>query len=189
MTMEKRFILTYATCLILPKYDEQGKLFSIVYHANEFIDVDMKPWELIDYNLRLNGSSLRGAYEAAKIILEGTSMIPLAVNSAQNMYWFPSTSPTRDDCVWFALQNIRAVECQGYRRAFVTMHTSKIEVEMSKQVFKRRMQRAALLKYNMDNYVQKISVIKESKPISYMIYKDDKSVNYCLKKQEDEEES
>ena len=66
MKKKIEFRMTEETKMLLPfRVKGTGELHSIVLHINEFLRVPAPPYEIIDYNLRLYGSSLRGAKDSA----------------------------------------------------------------------------------------------------------------------------
>ena len=97
------FQMTVETVAIYPFTSDTGAIHSAVIHANEILFFPVRPIEIIDYNLRLIGSSLRGAKDSAKRILKSASMYPVVTDIVKRIVWFPTESMKNDTCAWVSL--------------------------------------------------------------------------------------
>ncbi|WP_407676702.1 competence protein ComK [Planomicrobium stackebrandtii] len=71
----------------------------ILLRTDGITKAGLSPLNLIDTNLRFRGSSMRGALEGARAILEKKSMNPLILDKERDIILFPCRSPFREDCV------------------------------------------------------------------------------------------
>ena len=101
MKLTRDYTIKPETVMIVPDYNEHGYLNALVYKRDGVLKTDLSPYDLIDYNLRYLGSSLRGAIEGAKSMLGKVSMNPIIMDKELDIILFPCKSPTREDCVWF----------------------------------------------------------------------------------------
>ncbi|MGM9950627.1 MAG: competence protein ComK [Lysinibacillus sp.] len=107
MKKKAEFRMTEETKMISPfRVKGTGELHSIVFHINELIPVPAPPYEIIDYNLRLYGSSLRGAKDSAEQMLGTSSMYPVALGKNKEWIWFMTEAMKNEDCAWFALHHV-----------------------------------------------------------------------------------
>lgn len=176
-----KFILDYETVLFLPKYDDLGNLTTIVMQNGHPVNVDMSPTELIDFNLRYFGSSLRGAGDGSRMILGKISMYPIVINEKLDIYWFPSMSPSSPDCVWFAVHHIESYKSIGKKQTQVLLSdNSTVIIDSSVYSFEKKIQRAYALKYKMEGRTNRpVMRVQEAKQY-YHIIRGVNSRNYKL---------
>lgn len=112
----------------------------------------MGPTALIDFNFQYYGSSLRGAGDGAKMIIGKGRMYPVVVNEKLDLYWFPSKSPLREDCIWLALHHIKDYIDVGEKRTkIIFSNGSTITIDMSRTSFDNKVQRAYKLKGKLES--------------------------------------
>lgn len=75
--MHKKDIMNSETMMYMPVYDSFGNLCTRVIEKNNEYLSKLAPTKLMDYNLRYFGSSLRGAFDGSKMILESLIKIQL----------------------------------------------------------------------------------------------------------------
>ncbi len=80
---------------------------SIVVEDNCDYEVSGKPLEIVDYSCKYFGSSYPGRKEGSKDVLNSSYKLPIVVEDTRNLVFFPTTSPTDDDCSWISLKNIK----------------------------------------------------------------------------------
>lgn len=139
------------TVLILPDYDENGCLNSMMCHTDGMTKIGSSPFDLIDTNLRFKGSSMRGAMEGSQALLGKMNKNPIIIDKDKGIILVPSKSAFLEDCVWLSLQHI--MECTS-----VDDTTTKIELSNgssiilpgSKVTLERRMQKAYELQFKME---------------------------------------
>ncbi|MDE0584618.1 competence protein ComK [Planococcus sp. A6] len=149
MNIEKE--IGQETVLILPDYDENGCLNSVIYHTDGMIKVESKPFDLIDTNLRFRGSSMRGAVEGSSAILGKLNKNPVIIDRDKGIILLPSKSAILDDCVWLSLQHI--MECfslEGNQTKVTLSNGSSIVLAGSKKSIQRRMEKAYELQFKME---------------------------------------
>lgn len=146
------YVLDNNTILFSPMYDEFGYLHTTVRDVNGIFNTELGPTLLIDFNLRYYGSSLRGAIDGANMILGNGHMNPVIVNEKLDLYWLPSKSPYKDDCIWFALHHIKDYfDADGKRTKIIFSNGSTIIIEMSRNSFDLKVQKAYKLKGKLES--------------------------------------
>ncbi|WP_153730419.1 competence protein ComK [Sporosarcina obsidiansis] len=173
------YVMNKGTSVIFPEYNEDGKLQSVVVENNRLYRVDQKPTTLVDQNLRYYGSSLRGAKDGTRMILGNVMMSPVVINERLNLYWFPSKSPYRDDCVWFALQHIKDYKAIGNKKTSITLlNGTKFMLDLSSYSFEERFNNACRLKTLIEGRTIQLMVCESEQAASYLISKDRCDRNY-----------
>lgn len=143
MTYCDSLLIEYGATVLLPVYDDKGKLFTTIRIANRERIVELGPTKLIDHNLRYHGSSLRGAGDGARMILGKSNMNPVIFNEKGPQCWFPSKSPQKEDCIWFALHQIKDyIEVSKQKTKVVFRDRSTFIVDISKASFDARVSKA-----------------------------------------------
>ena len=183
MKVYKEFILNYATILFTPKTDKYGRLYTQILEKDNIFLVDKGPTDLMDANLNYYGSSLKGASHGASKILGGVSMTPIIVNERRGIYWFPSKSPSKEDCVWFALHHIKNYRSLTKGKTVVTFNNEcTFNLEISYYSFDMKVKQAYQLKGKMDERTNEIpSRIAESKT-KYHFNRNDQDFNYNIRR-------
>lgn len=148
--MKPEYAISSDTIIILPEFDENGFLNSLICKKDGVSKAGLSPYNLIDTNLRFRGSSMRGALEGAQTILEKMNMNPLILDKEQDIILFPCRSPHREDCVWLALQHVKQYKGAGKTRTQIELSNgSTIVIDVSKLAFEKKMQRAYELRFKM----------------------------------------
>ena len=183
MKLYKEFIMNYETILFSPKNNEYGRIYTKILEKDRLYLVDMGPTDLMDANLKYYGSSLKGASDGASMILGGVSMTPVIVNERRGIYWFPSKSPTKVDCVWFALHHIKHYHSVVKGKTVVTFNNgSTFDLDISYYSFDKKVKRAYKLKGKMEGRTNEIpSRVAESRT-KYHFNKNDQNLNYDIDK-------
>ncbi|TAA72800.1 competence protein ComK [Planococcus salinarum] len=150
LVMKPEYAISSETIIILPDFDENGFLNSLLCKKEGVSKAGLSPYNLIDTNLRFRGSSMRGAVEGAQAILGKMNMNPLILDKEQDIILFPCRSPYREDCVWLALQHVKHYNSAGKSLTQVELSNgSTIMLDVSKQAFEKKMQRAYELRFKM----------------------------------------
>lgn len=97
---------------IMPFTAEYGEQYSIIVQDDELIKVPLTNLKVLDHQLRYIGSSMKGAKEAAKLVLGSTSMFPIVAKLHPKIeIWFPTESIRHTTtCVFLSLNRIRDIK-------------------------------------------------------------------------------
>jgi len=161
----------YNTVLFHPKYDSYGNLYTIVIENDGAQKISKSPTDLIDFNLNYYGYSLRGANDGAKAILGDIKMFPVAINERLNLYWFPTKSPNRDDCMWIGLHHIKEYKKMGAKETLLVFKNGfSLVLDISVASFNQKVQRAYKLKGELEGRTKNPLLFgAESKDVSILI--------------------
>ncbi len=175
----KDYIITPETMVFIPKFDANGHPLTVVMESRCTFDALASPTDLVDYSLRYYGSSLRGAGDGARAILGSITKYPVLICEKLDIFWFPSTSPKLSNCVWFALHHIRTYEAVGKYRTIVRLSNgSTIEIDISFNVFEKRIQRAYRLRYVLDERTKFSMLFAKEYRVRHHYRKVNNEVNY-----------
>ena len=183
MEVKKQYIIKRETGMILPHYSENGCLYSRVFEGTESFLVEKKPLELIDFSTAYYGHCLKGALAAARKALGNIDMPPVKISGILGMYWFPCSSPKKNDCVWLNIEHIIDFEAVGRRTVKVTMkHGHSIELEMSFRRFIRKYHHALSYKSIMEQRAKENGSLLLLAEEGFQVVKVPSTIHYKIKK-------
>ena len=121
---------------------EDDREFSIYQNA----------YEIMDESCIYFGSSYNGRKEGTKSILGVNYKVPIVVEDSKNMIFFPTASPTDNECIWVALNNIKFFEKIDYNQTRIVFKNNKeILVPVSYRSVENQILRATRLESLLRN--------------------------------------
>ena len=125
---------------------------SIIFEDKEKKEYQKSPYEIIDYSCKFFGSSYQGRKEGTKSILNVSYKLPIIVESSKNIIFFPTNSPTDNDCCWISLKNIERIEeCEYNTTNIVFNNGVSIKIPISKRSIENQILRSSRLDSIMRN--------------------------------------
>ena len=141
------FILTEETKMMLPITTKLGDSGTLIIHGQTLYVYPTLPIKVIDFNLRRNHSSLRGAKDSVAHLLGSVSMYPVVLCAAQRHIWFSSEAFKNDTCAWIALHHVRKLT--PYNDQKTTVHLNggwQVTISVPYNSLKNRLNQAHLLR-------------------------------------------
>ncbi|WP_422123871.1 competence protein ComK [Planococcus sp. X10-3] len=179
LEMKWEYAIGSDTIIIMPNYNEHGFLHTLLGKRESVSKVDLSPYDLIDVNLRFRGSSMIGALEGAQAILGKMNMNPLILDREREIILFPCKSPFREDCVWLVLSHVKHYRHAGKSMTQVELSNgSTIKLDVSKQTFERKMQRAYELQGKMQSQKRQFEGKVMESGVTYHLTKNVDRKNY-----------
>lgn len=130
------------TLAVMPTEEKKSK---ILEDHQEYI-IDQTPYEVLDYSCKYFGSSYEGRKEGTKSILNINYKVPIIVENTRNIIFFPTNSPTSEDCMWISLKNINAIKEEDYNSTKIEFNNGvSIHVPISKRTIENQILRASRL--------------------------------------------
>ena len=143
--MYKNYLLN--ACVLVPKFDDFNNPYTIIVTSNGYERVNLTPSQLIDTDLKENGSSLKGAKEAAKAMLGTPSVPPILIpRSPFSHVWFSTESTRNKTCHYFALHHVVDAKEKTFLpgETIVFLRNGRnIEVPVSRSKFMQRWNKAS----------------------------------------------
>lgn len=145
--MENTYEINSATCAILPKEDEKSFVIEL---DNSYI-INNEPTKIVNDSCKNFGSSLIGRQEGTKKLLNISYKAPIIVCEANELIFFPTSSPRFKDCIWISLNNIRNYYKDGSHTIIEFSSGKKMKLSISfytleNQIFKATMLASKLFK-------------------------------------------
>ena len=177
--MKQEYVISSETIVVLPDYNENGFLNSLICKKEGITKAALSPFNLIDTNLRFRGSSMRGALDGARAILDKQNMNPVILDKERDIILFPCRSPFREDCVWLSLRHVKRYEKAGASHTRVELsNDSTIILDVSLHTFSKKIQRAYELRYKMQAQTLQFEGKVMEMGISYHVMKNVEGMNY-----------
>jgi len=102
----------YDACVLMLKFDQFNNPYTLIITPTGYKKVPFTPMQLLDMELKLHGSSLKGAKEAAKAVLTSNSINPIMIPRSPLVHiWFPTEAMRNsENCMYFALHHVEDVK-------------------------------------------------------------------------------
>lgn len=88
-----------------------SKIYSQIYELEDEFVSPFKPIEIIKKSCEYFSSSFEGRKEGTKQLIGITHKVPIVIDPTNFIYFFPTTSPTRSECIWISHEHV-----MDYRR-------------------------------------------------------------------------
>ncbi len=129
------------TLAILPS-KKQSK---VLEDKEEYI-INSTPFEIMDHSCKYFGSSYEGRKEGTKAVLDINYKVPIIVENSRNIIFFPTNSPSAEDCSWISLKNIKKIEEAEYNSTTILFNNDiSILIPVSKRTIENQILRASRL--------------------------------------------
>ena len=98
---DEKYRITKRTVAILPCYDMM-KQSIIVLEDGSTIMTPLRPYQLLQLSCRQYNSSIEERIVTAKRVASVKGKVPIVIEPSLGLVFFPTKSPKRDDCEWYA---------------------------------------------------------------------------------------
>ncbi|MED4206081.1 competence protein ComK [Neobacillus mesonae] len=134
------------TMFIMP-VDYGGKVFSKVMEVDDEFLSPLRPVDLIKKNCSYFGVSFESRKKGTTELIGYTRKIPIVIEPANHLFFFPTTSPNRPECAWIAHEHAENFRRVGPQQTLITFSDKQSHVfQVSFGTVETQMLRTALLK-------------------------------------------
>lgn len=143
--------ITPYTLAVVPNYTEDGKVESIILEGDKDFRAELSPTKIIQEACEYFGSSLEGIQETTRKIFGLKHKTPICLNPISGMYFFPSSSPSNDDCHWFAHSHILALRpAENHKTEVLFKNGRSFIVDVSLGSMENQLQRTAQYRFLLE---------------------------------------
>jgi competence protein ComK len=107
--LKDKFIEEYeinpCTMLIIP-HVYGSKVYSKIFELEDEIISPFKPIDIIKASCEFFGSSYEGRKDGSRRLIGITHKAPIAIDPTNSIYFFPTTSPNRPECIWVSHEHV-----------------------------------------------------------------------------------
>lgn len=142
----EEYEITPYTLAILP-VNYGSKVYSrIIELEAEFIS-PFKPIEIIHKSCEYFGASYEGRKHGTKQLIGITHKVPIAIAPSSSIFFFPTTSPLRPQCIWLSHEHVVSFSRLDQKHTTVVFRNKQIiTIPMSSSSFENQLHRTAFLK-------------------------------------------
>ncbi len=108
--------------------ESEGRIYSKVLELKGVLYVDLTPLMILENSCSYYGASLEGRRQGTKVISSITHKPPIAIDPMSDLYFFPTTSPKRSECIWISLHHVLDYNSTSISNTLV-IFTNKQEME------------------------------------------------------------
>ncbi|MGP4073449.1 competence protein ComK [Piscibacillus sp. B03] len=102
--------VTGRTLAIMPYYINDDTLGSHVMEKDREYHTHLSPKKVVDLGCKAHGSDLRGRLSGAQYVTGFSRKTPIAIDTYNKLYFFPTSSPSSNECVWICYNHILYIE-------------------------------------------------------------------------------
>lgn len=160
----EEYEITPYTIAILP-VNYGSKVYSrIIELEAEFIS-PFKPIEIINKSCEYFGASYEGRKHGTKQLIGITHKAPIAVDPSNSIFFFPTISPLRPQCIWLSHDHVVSFSRIDQQHTTIVFRNKQmITIHMSSSSFENQLHRTAFLKTKL------VQRIEETKRKSVYLY-------------------
>lgn len=116
----------------------------IIEEDNEYV-VNKSAYSIMDESCKYFGSSYLGRVEGSRNMIGYEYKLPIIVEESRKLIFFPTSSPTSDDCSWISLKHVNNIEKASDNTVLVFKNGTKIKLNVSKASFNNQLLRSTRL--------------------------------------------
>jgi competence protein ComK len=147
---KEEYLINSDTMVLLPHYNEDGHLYSLVMELKREFIVYQKPKEIIDRSCLYYGSSYQGRVDGATHLTKYNRMVPIMICNRSGIFFFPTQSPKSEACIWFAHEHITQIVSINAENCQVVLgDLTAIPVRISRAAMESKVNRAAQYRHIM----------------------------------------
>ncbi|MDQ0232235.1 competence protein ComK [Metabacillus malikii] len=153
VSLEKKdYIINRLTMALLPSEDG---LSTTILETDEKFTIESRPLKIMDNSCRYFGSSYIGRKSGTKAVMGVTHKSPIMVDPANMIYFFPTTSSTRKNCIWLSHSHIKHHEKTTDNQTIVTFsNDEEYLLNISIGSFEKQFHRTAQLRTLMTTRIE-----------------------------------
>jgi competence protein ComK len=150
----EEYEITPYTLLVMP-IAYGSKVYShIIELEGEFIS-PFRPIDIIKRSCEYFGSSYDGRKDGTKRLIGITHKAPIAIDPTSSIFFFPTTSPLRPQCIWISYEHIEQHQRIDVSRTSVTFRNRQnIDLPVSDSSFENQLMRTSLLKNKLRQRIE-----------------------------------
>ncbi|HLS20767.1 MAG TPA: competence protein ComK [Bacillota bacterium] len=166
-TTYENYELSSLTMLVTPQFDDFGNVYAKVIEEDQDIIIRKSPLQIIEVACEYFGSDLRGRQRATEVIANYTYKLPIAIEPYNNIYFFPTASPTTLTCSWLSHSHIlRIYQLSSKQSEIIFNNGRRYTLDVSKHSLTNQLHRTAQLRYLIEQRIKDPKVDFHYPPLS-----------------------
>lgn len=155
------------TMAVISSRNEEGVPISYILDDTEEYISNKTPSKIIDAACMFFGSSLKGRQDGTRSISGLTHKVPVSIDPASGMYFFPTYSPISPKCSWINHSHIDVVEREANGKSKVIFKNGKtIILDVSHGSLTNQIHRTAQFRFDLESRIKTIKseIVAEKMP-------------------------
>ncbi|WP_409294789.1 competence protein ComK [Peribacillus sp. SCS-26] len=145
-TLIEEYEINPYTLVVLP-LEYGSRIYSQIHEINEEFTTPFKPIDIIKKSCEYFGSSYEGRKDGTRQLLGITHKLPITIDPTSNIFFFPTNSPGREDCIWISHEHVDSYQRTESGETIVSFRNKKkITIPISFSSFESQMFRTAMLR-------------------------------------------
>jgi competence protein ComK len=87
-----------------------SKIYSEIFEVEDEFLSPFKPLDIIRNSCEYYGSDYEGRRNGTKQLVGYAHKIPIAIDPTNRIFFFPTTSPSRHECIWISHEHVKDYE-------------------------------------------------------------------------------
>lgn len=84
-----------------------SKIYSEIFEVEDKFLSPFKPLDIIRSSCEYYGSDYEGRRNGTKLLVGYAHKIPIAIDPTNRIFFFPTTSPNRQECIWISHEHVK----------------------------------------------------------------------------------
>jgi competence protein ComK len=127
-----------------------SKIYTHIFEIEDEFLSPFKPIEIIQKSCEYFGATFKGKQEGSTLLTGVTHKVPIVIDPMNLIYFFPTTSPKRPECIWIAHDHVIKHQRHSPTETVVTFQNRKTYTfPISFNSFENQILRTAFLRTKM----------------------------------------
>jgi len=157
LKVKDKYIIHADSLALLPYFNEDGDLFTIVIERNRHFQIRKSPKRIILDNCHFHGYTLKEKLAAAREVLL-QQHTPVCISAYFKLCFFPSKSIEAEDCYWFSQRGVKQITPHERGCVIVLVNGKKILIEKSPKQLAQQFKNATDLLYSFGAWQDKLGI-------------------------------
>lgn len=158
MVDKNKFVEDYEistfTMMIQPVFNGD-EVYSKISELEDELLLPCKPIDVVKKSCEYYGSSFEGRREGTKRLTQVTHKSPITIDSTNQIYLFPTASPSNDRCIWLSQRHIVSYKAINNRSTIVYFTNQQSEViPVSYTSLTNQIQRTTFLQVKLTQHLE-----------------------------------
>jgi competence protein ComK len=133
--------------MLLEPVQYGSKLFTKVIEISDEFLVPLKPLDVIKNSCKYFGVDYESRKKGTKQLIGYTRKVPIAIEPSNRIFFFPTTSPAGNECIWISSEHVENYRRIGPQQTLITFRNKYTHVlPVSYGMIEKQMLRTSLLK-------------------------------------------
>jgi competence protein ComK len=148
--LQKKKIEEYeinSSTMFLQPMDYGSKVYTQVFEEDEQFVSPFKPMDIIKKSCDYFGCDYESRKRGTRLLIGYTRKIPIAIEPTNQIFFFPTTSPNRPECIWISHGHVEKYQRVAPQQTLITFRNKQSYIlPVSFSTIEGQILRTALLK-------------------------------------------